>query len=394
MNRKHVILILIFMLLTAGIYACGGSSMRASADAASADASAAEEDGPQITGSMELLYAEQFSVDYCADGCAVITIAGTDTFLLVPEDMEVPDYADGMTVICQPLSDIYLAASSAMDLFVELDALERISFTSTVQESWSIEEAAAAMESGNLIYVGKYSAPDFETLLSDGCSLAIESTMIYHSPEIQEQLINLGIPVLVERSSYETHPLGRAEWIRLYGLLTGCEEEAEALFARKAQAFEEILAMVSEEPAQEQTAAYFYITSAGAVNIRKPADYIAKLIEYAGGTYAFTEEDLDLTEDNALSTMTIQFEAFYEKAKDADVLIYNSSIAGELETVDQLTELNVLFAEFTAVQTGDVWCTEKDMFQQSGAAADILAEFYAIFTGTAEEQMQFFHKLE
>ena len=51
--------------------------------------------------------------------------------------------------------------------------------------------------------------------------------MIYHNPEVKEKLEDLGIPVLVEMSSYESHPLGRLEWIRVYGLLTDREKEAD-----------------------------------------------------------------------------------------------------------------------------------------------------------------------
>ena len=407
--RKRIILFAGALLFVSAAV-CGGAGCSSGASSDAAVSSAAETDAsgstdaadaPQITGSMALSYAEQFTVDYCADGCTLITIGGTDEYLLVPEGTDVPSYADDMIVIAQPLSDIYLASSAVMDLFVELDALGNVSFTSTNQDSWSVEEAAEAIADGSLAYVGKYSAPDYETLLEAGCTLAIENTMIYHQPEVKEQLENLGISVLVDRSSYESHPLGRTEWIRLYGALLGLEEEADTLFAEKESLFESVLTAVESEASAEAedddlTVAYFYVTSAGAANIRKPGDYITKLIEYAGGTYAFTAEDLDLDEeeDNALSTMNLQFEAFYAQAKDADVLIYNSSIAGGLDTIDELIGLNSLFSDFAAVQAGNVWCTEADMFQQTGAAADILEEFYRIFSGTAEEQMQFFHLLE
>ena len=54
--------------------------------------------------------------------------------------------------------------------------------------------------------------------------------------ELKEKLEELGIPVLVDHSSYEPNPLGRTEWVKLYGLLTGHEEEAEAAFAKEADA--------------------------------------------------------------------------------------------------------------------------------------------------------------
>lgn len=87
------------------------------------------------------------------------------------------------------------------------------------------------MADGKITYAGKYSAPDYETIYSADCNLAIENTMIYHTPEVKEQLEKLGIPVFVERSSYEPHALGRMEWIKVYGTLLGCEDKAEKLFA-------------------------------------------------------------------------------------------------------------------------------------------------------------------
>ena len=80
------------------------------------------------------------------------------------------------------------------------------------------------MENGSILYAGKYSEPDYERIVSEGCGLAIENTMILHSPEVKEKLESFGIPVLVDHSSYEAHPLGRTEWIRLYGVLTGKEK--------------------------------------------------------------------------------------------------------------------------------------------------------------------------
>ena len=90
------------------------------------------------------------------------------------------------------------------------------------------------MEDGRMLYAGKYNAPDYERILSGSCDLAVESTMIYHSPEVKEQLERLGIPVLVERSSYERHPLGRMEWLKLYG--AGPGGTGKQLFCRTGEA--------------------------------------------------------------------------------------------------------------------------------------------------------------
>ena len=185
------------------------------------------------------------------------------------------------------------------------------------------------MEDGDIAFAGKYSAPYYELILSKNCDLAIESTMIYHQPEVQEKLEKFGIPVLVEHSSYESHQLGRTEWIKLYGVLLGKEDQAQKLFQEQVDK----LKSVEDSENTGKTVAFFYINSMGAANVRKSNDYVSKMIELAGGEYIFHDPAED---DNALSTMNMQMEEFYAKAKDADYIIYNSTIDGELDSIDEL----------------------------------------------------------
>ena len=345
-----------------------------------------------VKGSMELKYAEQFSVDYCEDGCSVVDIDGAK-YLIVPEDVSVPDDTSGMTVIKQPVENIYVAATSSMDLFDSIGGLERVTMTSTNADSWSLPVIRDAVSSGDIEYIGKYSSPDYETLVAEKCGLALESTMIYHTPKVKEQIESFGIPVMVERSSYETHPLGRMEWVKLYGLILGDYEAAEKLFSEKTKAFEEL--SVDDIPENERkTAAFFYVTSNGYFNIRKPADYVAKMIDLAGGKYVFKAADLNV-DDNALSTMNIQTETFYELAHDADILIYNSTIDGEIDSIDQLVAKSSILADFKAVKEGNVWCTGQNMFQQTTGAADMICDLNSIFTDKADSaELTYLHRLK
>ena len=328
------------------------------------------------------------------DGSYEINIADGQKFLLVPEGVPEPETDSDITVIHQPVENIYVAASSSMDLFDGIGSLDEVKMTSTKLSDWSLPSVQNAIESGNMTYVGKYSTPDYETILSENCGLALESTMIYHSPETKEQLESLDVPVMVERSSYETHPLGRPEWIKLYGLIMGREKEAEEFFNEKMKIFGEVSEDTDIPENERKTVAFFYITSNGYANIRKPDDYISKMIELAGGRYIFTEDDLNI-EDNALSTMNMEMESFYQKAKDADYIIYNSTIDGELENVSQLIEKNELLADFRAVKNNNVWCTEKNMFQQTTGASEMIHDIYLIVTGKAdtEKQLEFMHRL-
>ena len=170
--------------------------------------------------------------------------------------------------------------------------------------------------------------------------------MILHSPEVKEKLESFGIPVLVDHSSYEAHPLGRTEWIRLYGVLTGKEKEAEAAFAKQEAALQRVTeegsdaenaggSVKTEQTAQAEkpSAAFFYITNQGSVNVRRSSDYIPKMIELAGGRYIFGHLGDD---GKRSSTVNMQMEEFYAAAKESDYLIYNSTIDGEIHSISEL----------------------------------------------------------
>ena len=323
----------------------------------------------------QLDYAQQFTADCYEGGYTMVSIPDSgQKFLVVPQDAaEVDSLPADVTVLRQPVENIYLVSTSVMDLILHLDALDSVTLSGTKAEGWYLPEAKQAMEEGRIAYAGKYSAPDYEQILAANCSLAIQNTMILHTPEVKEQLEHFGIPVLVERSSYESGPLERMEWIKLYGILLGKEEQAEQVFAAQEAA---IAPLLEQEPTGK-SCAFFSLSSNNLATVRKGSDYVAKMIEMAGGTYVFS----DLTDNgNSLATMNLPLEDFYAGAKDADVLIYNSAIEGTIASVSQLTEKFPLLSEFKAVQSGQVWCTAQSLFQQSMELADLILDMNKVFT--------------
>lgn len=337
--------------------------------------------------SMELRYASEFGVDYYKGGYKLLTIAEDSRYLVVPEGMEAPpDLKSDIIVLKQPIENIYLVASAVMDMFVSLNALDRVGFSGLKEDSWYIDEAREAMERGEILHAGSYAAPDYEQIVSKGCGLAVENTMIYHTPEVKEQLEKLKVPVLVDYSSYESHPLGRTEWVRLYGALTGKEEEAKVAFEKEVEAFE----TVEQGEKTGSTVAFFYITANGEINVRRSSDYLPKMIEMAGGSYVF--EHLGDEEDTASSNVTMQMEEFYAAAKDADYIIYNSTTTEELSSIEDLLEKSSLLERFSAVQEGRVYCTTKNLYQSSMELGTIISDMHKMLTG--EDDMTYLYRLE
>ena len=388
MKKRKILTLLITLCLAISLAGCGGNG----AGGGSGTGSSAWDE--HLTGSMELKYADQFHVDFYEDGISVVTVEDGLKYLVTEDAETLPEWlpedeVSSMTVITAPVHAVYNAASSAMDLIDAAGGLDSVIMTSTKADDWGIEKIKKLVEDDTIRYIGKYRAPDYEALLEGEADLAIESTMIYHSPQIKEAIEELGIPVLVERSSYESDPLGRLEWIKLYGLLFGKSDEAQAFFD---EAVAKVEGVDTDAVADTPSVAFFSVNSNGSVVVRKPRDYVTKMIETAGGTYAL--DGITSEEDNALSTMNMQMEAFYDKAVDADILIYNSTIEGGLEDISDLTALSDKFKDFAAVKNGNVWCTDASTFQRTTGAADMIVEMNKIFAGAADDSgMDYFHKL-
>ena len=340
--------------------------------------------------SMPLQFATQFQVDYYSGGYKLISLADGSKFLVVPEGCEVPASAPKDAVpLYQPIENIYLAATSAMCLFDALNRLDAITLSGSRAESWYIDNARKAMEEGKILYAGKYSEPDYEMLLSHSCPLAVESMMIGHASDVKQKLEELGIAVLTDQSSMEEHPLGRTEWMKLYAALLNEEDRAEALFNEQVAYLND--ALQGENP--QKTVAFFHISSSGYVVARKSGDYVTKMLELAGGRYVFS--DLGDRETKT-STVNIEMEQFFAAAKDADYIIYNSTIGGEIHSMEELLEKSALLAQFKAVRNGNVWCTQKNMYQETTQLGQMIQSFRKIFSGEADglTQLPFLYRLQ
>lgn len=344
--------------------------------------------GMECEGKMKLDYAECFDIYYYEGGYALIDVHESASYLLVPEGAEVPDgLEDDIKVLQQPLDKIYLAATSAMALFRALDSMDQVRMTGTNASGWYIEEAVEAINSGKMLFAGKYSEPDYELLVNENCNLAIESTMILHSPKVQEMIEDLDIPVFIDRSSYETHPLGRTEWVKLYGAMMDKEDEAVQFFEGQA----EVISELKDFPNTEKKVAFFYVSTDGSIVVRRTTDYIPRMIDIAGGRYAFQDPT---GAEATSSSVSLSMEEFYATAADADYLVYNATIDNPVSTMEELTAKDQLFEDFKAVKEGNVWCVGKYMYQATDIVGQLITDFHLMLTGGDPGEMTFLTKVD
>ena len=391
-GRKQIVILgCLLMIGLAGLCGCGSpssDSMEPVESEAKGETKADSLGNLKYKSSMELQYAKNFSVDDYEGGYKILKTMDGTQILVVPEEKEVPDgISKDVVVVKQPVKNLYVVSSSIMDIFSKLDAMDAIRLSSQKEEDWYVQDAKDAMERGDILYAGKYSKPDYELIVSENCSLAIENTMIKHSPEVSEMLADFDIPTMIEYSSYENHPLARVEWVKFFGALIGKDELAQKLFDEEVRLVEEVTSVEKTD----KTVAFFYVTSNGLIQVRSSSDYVPKMINLAGGNYIPTNIG---DPDSKRSTVSMQIEDFYDQAKDVDFIIYNSSIDGGIGSVQELLDKCAVLKDFKAVKEGNVWCTTNDMYQQSMSIGYLIHDMHAMLQGKDQDEMTYLFHVE
>ena len=86
-------------------------------------------------------------------------------------------------------------------------------------------------------------------------------------------------------------------------------------------------------------------------------------------------------------------EEFYATAVDADYLIYNGTIDGQVSSIADLESKSDLFAEFKAVKDGNVWYTGKNLYQATDTVGELIGDIHHMLTDGDESQMTFLEKM-
>lgn len=213
-------------------------------------------------------------------------------YLIVPKDVEIPAGLDkDMIVIQLPVEKTYVASEDALKLLDEqLDAAESIKAVGMEQKDCQIENIAKAMEDKKISFDGAFDDLDYKALVKDEIDFAIlpseflpgnakdeedadaadetadtksedqkddkddkttdEKADEDKTPEellkeenerlsdTAERLATLTIPMLVDRSADEKTDLAKAEWLKVYGVIFGCEDQANELFQQIVKAEE------------------------------------------------------------------------------------------------------------------------------------------------------------
>lgn len=313
---KQFSFFLTFWVTVLLLSACGGKSSTAS--------------GSEQGDTIPLHYSSNLSlIDY--EDCIVAQLRNPwdtakilHTYVLVDKNQPLPQELPQGTLVRTPLSKAVIYSSVHCSLLKDFGALNSIGGVCDLKYI-KLPEIEEGCRNGTIADVGDGMNPNIEKIIDlhpDAILLSpFENSGGYGRVE------KLNVPIIECADYMETSSLGRAEWMRFYGLLFGKKTEANAMFAaveRNYKDLQELVKPISFAPSvmcDLKTSSTWYTPGGNST--------IAKLYSDAGANYIFRE-------DTHSGSLPYPFEVIFEKGQQTDfwLIRYNQPVDktyGELE---------------------------------------------------------------
>lgn len=288
------------------------------------------------------------------DSCTVLTITDPwqgaqgirDVYYLVRKDAKRSISADPGSVIHVPVTRLICTSTTHLAMVSALgdeDALVGVSGAGFIYN----EAIAEKIHTGSVKDVGFETGLNSEQLIKCNPDLIMMYGIGTESAAQVSKVRELGYNVMFNADYLETDPLGKAEWIKVFGALFCREKKADSIFALVADSYNYLKKFI-EQNASEKPAVLLGMPFRDTWFISPGNSYISNLIKDAGGRYLWQD-----TESNV--SMPLSLESVFLKSLKADYWI-NTGSAGsknEIASVDQR------FSSMPAFKKGNLFNNDK-----------------------------------
>ncbi|MDO5510199.1 MAG: ABC transporter substrate-binding protein [Weeksellaceae bacterium] len=272
-----------------------------------------------------------------------------------------------------PFTKIVLLTSSPAGYLDQLNAIDHI--TAAYNTEWIYNPTLAQRIQQGLAANGQNSiVANYEQILSWQPDLVISSTNPNHQ-NLFQQLIHADIPVILIDEHLENSPLARAEYIKLYGILTGKDKLAQQEFSHIQEQYHSLSRQATQQSAKPSV--FAEIQRGDTWHMPGAHSYLAQLLNDAGANYLFTD-------NTAQGAIPLSFERVYNTAQNADYWVN----AADFHTYQQLADAHSGHTLFQAYKNHKVYAIAgrinhtgaSDYFESGAVRADLLlADYVKIF---------------
>ncbi len=304
----------------------------------------------QSTGSIEgeyveVSYAKGFSILKTQNGATVSFFSAfrdsEDTLVYQFTRTDDVNLARGARVIKYPINSLALMASTYAAFLEELDKISIVKAVSNRSYFFN-RSVQKGIDENRIIEVGYGQNIDFEKVIVLNPQLVLISGMSSSEFDHYSKLVATGIEILPFSEWREDHPLGRAEWIKVFGAITGKLEEAIKIFEEVEKRYhnsKKSVEQVTEKPKVIVNAPYKDIWW-----LPGGKSYMSILIQDAKADYPWKE-------DENMGGIQSDLEAVFYQAGNSDFWINPSGFT----SLEDLATLDPRFKEFNAFKVGQVF---------------------------------------
>nr|WP_294930102.1 ABC transporter substrate-binding protein [uncultured Flavobacterium sp.] len=299
----------------------------------------------------------QNSIEYASglsilkhEGYSVVTVSNpwpnankNFVYVLKEKEAKVPDSLQSYTTIKVPLESVVVTSTTNIPFLEMLDVENKLTgFPHT--DYISSEKTRALIDKGSVKNVGQNEKLNIEQLIELSPDLIVTFGVDNNNPML-DNLKKSGLNVLIQADWMEQSPLGKAEWVKLYGALFGKEDKAKELFDKIVTSYNQAKKLVAEKPAN---ATVLYGSMYEDVwYVAKGNSWVAQFMKDAQANYLWS--DLEGTGSQGLS-----FEKVLDKAKNANFWI----ATGSVKSLDEFAKMNPHYSEFEAFKNKTVYTFE------------------------------------
>lgn len=291
-------------------------------------------------------YAERFDVQY-QNGVKLITIdkpwQGSEVpiqYLLYTDSIPVQYAGDASLIkIKIPVKSIVSNLTTQLALMDELGVTDRLTGFAQTQFIYSLA-ILDRVEKGIVKEVGPDGKLDIESIINLNPDIVLAFSSGSENRQL-EKLKELGMNVVMNAGYMETSVLGRFEWIKFLGHLTGTEDRAVEVFDQKALVYDSLVQLVKGRPQPTVITGTLY---GGTWYMPAGQNYGANITSAAGGDYLWKD-------DQSTGWLSMDFESVFEQGYNADYWIGVASYT----TLDQLKQADERYSEFEAFKNGNVY---------------------------------------
>ena len=327
-------------------------------------------------------YARNFSLDTSSNVMRLRIFAGKDTadYALCPQGHCAREVNAKTKIISVPLRRVICMSSVQAGYLEALGLRDRI--VGVDQANFICDPALrAAGKRGAWSQVGTDENVDWERVMT----LHVDAIFFSFPPggvsSLAPKANALHIPPLAIADWLENHPLGRAEWLRVYGALFGRQQKADSLFEAVRHNYEAL--KIASQSRKQRPTAMAGLGWHGQWFVAGGGSYAAQLFRDAGIHYLWEN-------DTHTGSLNLSLETLLEKGRNADLWF----TPGEAHSRSGLIALEPRASDFRSFREGHVYqhdaarcATGGDLYWESGATRPdlLLSDLVHIVNGNSAD---------